>query len=342
MMDQLLEESMLAAEKAFQEKDFYLSYSSLNKLLWSPAAFYQIYVMGIREEKTSSFLLNGKLIHALLLDPESINKNYITSPTSLPGDSIKNVVDRVFSHHLELVKHGDTRTQLEEYANAIIDILKDINLHQSLKTDDQRVAKVITSDALNYWSFLMEKEGKEIIDMATLNYCIQAADIIKNDPEMSKLMALAPTDFDNVEVYNEQEFSYDMENHAFKGIKGIIDNLVIDHERKVIFINDLKTTSKELKDFRESIDYYSYWMQAAMYSAIVYGNFIKDKYPDYNMQFHFIVIDKNLQAYAFPVSQYTSNAWLMKLDDSFKIADYHLSNNKFNLPYDFCTKKVVL
>jgi len=82
-MDQLLEESMLAAEKAFQEKDFYLSYSSLNKLLWSPAAFYQIYVMGIREEKTSSFLLNGKLIHALLLDPESINKNYITSPTSL-------------------------------------------------------------------------------------------------------------------------------------------------------------------------------------------------------------------------------------------------------------------
>ncbi len=97
----------------------------------------------------------------------------------------------------------------------------------------------------------MEKEGKEIIDMATLNYCIQAADIIKNDPEMSKLMALAPTDFDNVEVYNEQEFSYDMENHAFKGIKGIIDNLVIDHERKVIFINDLKTTSKELKDFRE-------------------------------------------------------------------------------------------
>ena len=133
-----------------------------------------------------------------------------------------------------------------------------------------------------------------------------------------------------------------MENHAFKGIKGIIDNLVIDHEKKVIFINDLKTTSKELRDFRESIDYYSYWMQAAMYSAIVYGNFIKDKYPDYNMQFHFIVIDKNLQAYAFPVSQYTSNAWLMKLDDSFKIADYHLSNNKFNLPYDFCTKKVVL
>ncbi len=74
----------------------------------------------------------------------------------------------------------------------------------------------------------MEKEGKEIIDTATLNYCIQAADIIKDDPEMSKLMALAPTDFDNVEVYNEQEFSYTMENHAFKGIKGIIDNLVID------------------------------------------------------------------------------------------------------------------
>lgn len=342
MMDQLLEESMLAAEKAFQDKDFYFSYSSLNKLLWSPAAFYQIYVMGIREEKTSSFLVNGKIIHALLLDPESVKKNYIFSPTSLPGENTKYVVDRVFSHHTELVKHGDTRTKLEEYTDAIIDVLKDMNLHQSLKTDDQRVAKIISTEALSYWNFLMQKEGKEIIDVATLDYCVEAANIIKNDEEMCKLMGINPTEFDNIEVYNEQEFSYDLEGRSFKGIKGIIDNLVIDHDKKVIFINDLKTTSKELKDFRESIDYYSYWMQSAMYSAIVYGNFIKDKYPDYNMQFHFIVIDKNLQAYAFPVSQYTSNAWLMKLDDSFKIADYHMSNNKFHLPYDFCTKKVVL
>ena len=342
MMDQLLEESMLAAEQAFKEKDFYLSYSSLNKLLWSPAAFYQIYVMGIREEKTSSFLVNGKIIHALLLDPESVKKNYIFSPTSLPGENTKHVVDRVFSHHKELFKHGDTRTKLEEYSDAIVDVLKDMNLHQSLKTDDQRVAKIISTEALSYWNFLMQKEGKEIIEVATLDYCIEAANIIKNDEDMCKLMGINPTEFDNIEVYNEQEFSYDLEGRSFKGIKGIIDNLVIDHDKKVIFINDLKTTSKELKDFRESIDYYSYWMQSAMYSAIVYGNFIKDKYPDYNMQFHFIVIDKNLQAYAFPVSQYTSNAWLMKLDDSFKIADYHMSNNKFHLPYDFCTKKVVL
>ena len=40
----IMNESIEIQQKDFFSKKFYYSYSSLSKLLWSPAAFYSIYV----------------------------------------------------------------------------------------------------------------------------------------------------------------------------------------------------------------------------------------------------------------------------------------------------------
>jgi hypothetical protein len=123
------------------------------------------------------------------------------------------------------------------------------------------------------------------------------------------------------------------------GLRGFVDNINIDHGAKVIYINDLKTSGKLLQDFPETIEYYKYWLQAAVYCKLVRANY---SLSDYKIKFHFIVVDKLTQCYAFEVSTETLKSWMDKLDEIMKIADYHYTNRKFDLPYEYEVGGIIL
>jgi hypothetical protein len=341
-LEELMQESIKIMENDFYSKRFQFSYSSLNKLMWNPQAFYQMYVLGNREEKTESYLVNGKIIHALLLEKDKFKDQFIISPDNLPTGNTKTVIDRVFAHHLELAKNGDDRTKLFQFDDAIIDILKDMNLHQSLKTDQQRLDKILTADAENYWNFLTLKGNKTLIDQETYDFCKTGVDLIKMNNKVCDLLGCNVTEFENKEIFNEWPMDCKINGKPFS-LKGIIDNLVFDHDKKIIYINDIKTTSKELKDFRESIEFYNYWMQAAIYTTMVATKFMKfiDE-KGYQIKFHFVVIDKTYQVYPFPVSQSTLTEWFGKLSEVLNKAEWHYTNKSYDLPYDFALGNVTL
>jgi hypothetical protein len=340
-LEALMEETVIKLQDDFYSKKFNFSYSSLNKLIWNPAVFYQMYVLGNKEERTDAHLVQGKIVHALLLEEDKFKDQFIISPGKLPGDNVKIIVDRVYNHHVEVSKDGDTRTLLEEFGGAILDVMKDINYFQNLKTDQQRIDKVITTEATNYWDFLKIKGSKMLIDQETYDYCKNAVDLIKTNKSICELIGCNLNDFSNVDVQNELPLDIELANQPF-GLKGIIDNLVIDHDKKTIFVNDIKTTSKDLKDFPETIEFYSYWMQAAIYvtmAATVYKELIE---KGYNVKFHFVVIDRAFQTYAFPVSSSTLSNWANRLFEVIDKANWHYSNKSYELPYDFATGSVVL
>ena len=134
--------------KEFYSKPFYLSYSGLNKLLYSPALFYKHYILQQREEKLDSYLIDGKVIHCLLLDNGSFDEQFILMPSTLPTDNTRKLVDRIYDQ----VKEAPGL--LENYTVEILEYLKEIKLHQSLKTDQQRLDKILTDDAKSYFEFL--------------------------------------------------------------------------------------------------------------------------------------------------------------------------------------------
>ena len=340
-LEALMEESIKIMENDFYSKPFQFSYSSLNKLMWNPQAFYQMYVLGNREEKTESYLLSGKVIHALLLEQHKFEDQFMISPDNLPTGNARLVIDRVFAHHQEIAKSGDTRIELADFSDAIIDVMKDMNYFQNLKTDQQRLDKIITNENAGYWNFLRAKGDKTLIDQATYDFCKTGVDLIKMNKQVCDLLGCNVTEFDNKEVFNEWPMNCGINNKSFS-LKGIIDNLVFDHDKKIIYINDIKTTSKDLKDFPESIEFYNYWMQAALYTtmvAIKFANFID---TGYQLKFHFIVIDKAYQVYPFPVSDVTMNDWFKRLTDVLNKAEWHFTNKSYDLPYDFALGKVTL
>lgn len=324
----------------FYSNKFYFSYSGINKLLFSPSWFYNHYILKEQEDSVDSHLINGRVIHCLLLNPEDFDDEFIIVPGTLPGASNRSIVDEIFKIHLE---SSDDSLTLDKYETAIVDLLEKINLHQKLKTDEARVKKIVTADNISYFEFLKSKQGKTLVDNKTLSYCKECVDSIKENESITALMQLDESD---LEVHNEVKVTTDqLINGKFAfGFKGILDNVVIDKEKKILFINDLKTTGKPLIDFPESVEYYRYWLQASIYYSLAYYRYIADKddHQEWSIQFTFVVVDKYNQVYPFQVRSTTMKEWMERLNKVLLQVIYHYEKKDYTLPYELAVENLKL
>ena len=69
---------------------------------------------------------------------------------------------------------------------------------------------------------------------------------------------------------------------------------------------------------------------------------IAKKEENYKINFTFIVIDKYNQIYDFPVSSKTMNTWGDGLENILDMADFHIKENNYDLPYQFLQEKKVI
>lgn len=313
---------------------FKFSYSSLNKLIFSPKLFYKDYILKDREERTDKHLVQGKLIHLLLLQPEEFDNNFVLMPSKLPSDTLRKVLKNI-------TLYTDAKILSKVDDKIILDSLKEVGLYQSLKDEDKRVAKVRTIECEDYYTF-SQTTGKDIIDADTLEKCKSSVELIKDNKSVMDLLEDNTTDFemDGIEIFNEEFLECSLDEYTF-GLKGFVDRYVIDHDKKMITIIDIKTTGKTIVDFPETVEFYNYWLQAAIYRVLVTKN-LEEKTQDYKINFNFIVIDKYNQIYNFPVRDTTMAAWGDGMSGILGMANHHVQENRFDLPYDFLTKSISL
>ena len=322
----------------FYKKEFNFSYSSINKLLFSPRMFYNHYVLKQKEDSTDSHLVIGRVLHCLLLEPANFDNQFAVMTSKIPSENNKKIIDNIFRNYL--VNQNNTLT-LEDYSKDILTHLLTINLHQSLKTDQQRLDKILTDENNEYFEFLKLSLGKTVIDQTILDNCKMSLDVIKANDDVRALLQLDKIqEDDEIEVYNELIVSMSDKNLPF-GFKGVLDNVVVDHNLKTLFINDLKTSGKSIQDFPESVDYYKYWIQGTIYVMLASEKFLKDK-QDWNVQLTFIVIDKYNQVYPYQVSSESLNKWKIDFEKIVTQIRWHYDNKQYNLPYDLALGNVKL
>jgi hypothetical protein len=324
----------------FYNSDFYFSYSSINKLLYSPAAFYKHYILNQREDMVDAHLVAGKVVHCLLLEPDKFNDEFIVIPSNLPKDNNRLLVDEVFK---VFQSQPDTDLTLADFPDSIINVLVGINLHQSLKNDEGRIAKMLTEQNVQYFEFLKVKQGKTIVDQTTLDTAKESVELLRNHATVRSLLQLDNDRDENIKIYNEEGVQLKSSKYKF-GFKGILDNVVMDHNTKTIFINDLKTTGKAIQDFPDSVQYYKYWIQAVMYKQLSLGKYLKDLPDklDWKVVITFIVIDRANLIYPFQVSDETLKVWEEEFKNILTVVDYHYTNKDFTLPYELATGNVKL
>lgn len=322
----------------FYKKEFNFSYSSINKLLFSPKMFYNHYVLKQKEDSTDSHLVIGRVLHCLLLEPANFDNQFAVMTSKIPSENNKKIIDNIFRNYL--VNQNNTLT-LEDYSKDILTHLLTINLHQSLKTDQQRLDKILTDENNEYFEFLKLSLGKTVIDQTILDNCKMSLDVIKANDDVRALLQLDKIqEDDEIEVYNELIVSMSDKNLPF-GFKGVLDNVVVDHNSKTLFINDLKTSGKSIQDFPESVDYYKYWIQGTIYVMLASEKFLKDK-QDWNVQLTFIVIDKYNQVYPYQVSSESLNKWKIDFEKIVTQIRWHYDNKQYDLPYDLALGNVKL
>ena len=326
--------NMEREEQFYANKNFAFSYSSLNNLLFSPSLFYKDYILQDREIRTDKHLVEGKLVHCLVFEPENLNEKFNVVPGKAPSDSVRKILKNM-SLYTDAVKLADVDDKV------ILDSLIEFNLYQSLKADEARIAKVRTLDNEPYWEFL-SNSSVDVINQDTLLDCTAKAEVIKSNEEVMSLFKNQSTDFDldPISTHAEQYLKSDLDTFAF-GLHGYVDYYTIDTETKTVTICDLKTSGKTVDNFSESVDFYNYWLQAAIYSKMVYDSLGDDR-DDYTITFKFIVIDKYNQVYVYDVSEKSMVNWAEGLGGVLKIADYHYSERNYSLPYDLLIEKVKL
>lgn len=321
-------------EKFYANTEFAFSYSSLNKLLYSPSLFYKDYILWDREIKTDKHLVEGKLVHCLVFEPENLNKKFNVVPGKAPSDNVRKVL-----------KDMSLRTEVEKLSEVddfiILDSLKEMNLYQSLKADEARIAKVKTLDNEPYWEFL-SNNAVDVIDQDTLLNCTAKAEVIKANEEVMALFKNQSTDFDldPIQSYAEKYLKTNLKDYPFK-LHGYVDYYTVDTEAKTVTICDLKTSSKTVDKFAESVDFYNYWLQAAIYSKMVYDS-LGDNKDEYTIMFKFIVIDKYNQVYVYDVSKVSMANYAEGLEGVLNRVAHHYNSRDYSLPYELLVNKVKL
>ena len=321
--------------KNVEKGEFNFSYSSLNRLTFSPSLFYKDYILKDREIRTDKHLIEGKLLHLMILQPKKLHDEFSITPSKMPSDTLRKVLKNIalYTDVTELILVED---------KIILDSLKEVGLYQSLKDEAKRVAKVRTTECEDYFAFEAATGNKDVIDNDMLLKATERVELIKNNKSIMSLLSDEPTDFemDGLEVYNEKYLTCELSNYDF-GLHGYIDRYVVNHDKKEITVIDVKTTGKTISDFHESISFYNYWLQAAIYVTLVSKNITK-KEENYKINFNFIVIDKYDQMYDFPVSIKTMDVWGDGLMKTLVVAAFHIKENNYELPYQFLQKQKVI
>lgn len=325
----------------FYKNKFYFSYSSINKLLFSPRMFYSHYVLNQREDSTDAHLVAGRVLHCLLFEPENYDKHFISMQGKFPTDSQRKIIDNIFKYHCTV---GNDSLSLEDYSQEILTQLLTANLYQSLKTDQQRLDKVLTEENKNYFNFLKESLDKTVVDEVTLNGCRESVIELKSNQAVRTLLQLDKSaDDKHIKTFSEHAIKVDLDYLPY-GFKGILDNVVIDYASKTLFINDLKTTGKDIASFPESVEYYKYWIQASIYYKMAWYEFLREleDSTEWNIMVTFIVIDKYNQVYPYQVSMETMEMWLARFEDIEDVLKYHYENKEYSLPYELALGNVTL
>jgi hypothetical protein len=339
-------------EHSFYAKEFNLSYTSLSMMMDSPLQFYKEYVLGEKDVKNERYFTKGKIVHYLMLDNGMFDEHFILASNGIPSENTEKVLRIVLTRHLELKESGEEKGEsLEDYKEEILDILKAMNLHQSLVDDkkhpfitgdEKRIEKIIDEKSKNYFTFLLNQGNREIIDPETLEKCMVTAELLKADKNICMLLGLDLEGNDpNYGVYNELYHSMRLAGFPF-GLHGVIDNMVVDVRNKTVRINDLKTTSKTVSEFEDSVTKYKYWIQAVIYGLLA-KSYLKEVIDEtWQIEVRFVVVDKYRQYYAFRVSADSMKEWNVKTAKCLNQAKYHYTSKDYSLPYKFLAGEVEL
>lgn len=228
----------------------------------------------------------GKAVDALITNgQEEFDKEFMVADFPPLTESVEKMVKVLFDEFC-----GTHRT-LESIPNVEI-IGRTETLKYQLNWKPETRAKVIKEHGAEYYSLMYAANGRTILDTDTMEQINSAVEALKTS-EATKFY-FSPNNPFNDRYVREYQLKF---KATLGGIdyRCMADLLLVDHEKKIVYPIDLKTSYKPEWDFFKSFSEWKYDLQARLYWRIIRDNMDRSPvFKDYTLaDYKFIVVNKN-------------------------------------------------
>lgn len=267
------------SEKQYRQLP-HLSYSMLAKYAREGFDGY----LHINDDEESESLTFGSVLDCLITEPKLFDERFKVVDCKVTG-KIKDVLDYLLDKHYEDASDDISSVTQQEY----IEAFSDCDFYPNLKLET-KLLKFQNDDAKLYYTTKQRARGKQVITAEIFDDATSTANALKYDRYIGKFFADYTKDPYMESIY-QLKLQAKIDNCIYKCM---IDLLLIDHSKKMIFPVDLKSSSKPEYDFPKSFSYWRYDLQARLYWAILNAIVMHSKdFCDYTIaDYTFIVINK--------------------------------------------------
>lgn len=258
--------------------DSALSYSTLSR--FNREGFDNLAHLFDKIESPS--LLFGSVVDTLLTGTEEEFKDrfFVADFPELP-DKQKEIVEGIF----HAAKPGESWDKIRDAV--ILEYLLANNYQPNWKVETR--IKVIREAGREYYDLLTLADGKTVISQKLYQDALDCVEILRKS-ESTKWYFEADNPFNkNIERLYQLKFK-----GSYEGInlRCMADLIIVDHEKKIVYPCDLKTSFKPEWRFYKSLIEWGYWIQAQLYWYLIRQTMDKDEYfKDFKLaDYRFIVI----------------------------------------------------
>ena len=229
--------------------------------------------------------IHYSLLSKIATDPSNLEFNNDNDGITF-GDALDILLtqsEEEFDKRYAVAKVDKPTGQMGEFVEALYKLKKFDEAYETVGFKRDSLEKVVDRFSLegaDYHDFLQMAEGKKIISYEMYKDVLKAINTLKIH-DFTSVYFNEPRE--GVEIKYQVPILFKVDGNE---CKALLDVLVIDHEKKLIYPIDLKSTGEYINMFPSSFLKWKYYLQASFYS---YG--VKQLYPDYTVDnFKFIVI----------------------------------------------------
>lgn len=269
-------ESKILTEKEYRALEID-SYSSIKVFIEDRKKYHKKYILKekIKDEDSDEIRL-GSLSDCLQFTAELYEERYALAVTQIPTGQYGKFVEELWKiTKANIGTDGRVSRSMESMMEDAYTAVKYNREGEvvDFKRDSFETAKTkfFGTNIETYYLQLRESHGKCVIELSELEAAQAVVTRLKSDP-ITRDIINQKTDSTHT-VYCQFPIVGEMSAEITKSepykLKCLIDKMIIDHEKKMIFIYDLKVTWDNEKNFKYSYLKYKYYIQMAIYFYLV-------------------------------------------------------------------------
>lgn len=316
------------------------SYSSLSTFIKDRKTYAKEYIYKNKVDKEEkSFLTMGSIVDCLTLTPEEFDDKFIVNDSIItPTGQMLDLVNCLVFKSIIYINGWEEIKPLtdDDFLSCYGEI--------GFKRDNlDKVKDRFEKEGKEYYKYLLKSRGKIVISKNDYDLALKIHEGLKKSP-VTSILINRNTD-DRTIVLNQLPVIFDYNGLQ---LKSLMDKIVIDHDKKIIHLYDLKTAYNP-EEFENNYYKFNYYIQASLYWIALRKWAEKKGYIDKGYvveHMKFIVCDNtnyyspliyetNQEHYVQSLSGFKYNGKYHKgLNQVVSELQWHKRNNIWNISHD--------